>query len=225
MRLRTDRPSTACLLLPRLALLPLLLVTAALPARADSIDCSGGIVNTGDTKVDLLAKCGEPTMSESRAAERANYAVDPATGNAQGRKVTANVETWIYDRGETRFIQIVTLESGKVVSVVSGGYGSPRARPAAKALVPVASCDTHRFSIGERTLEVLARCGEPANRETKSVEDTTTVNGGQNQPITVGSITSQVEYWTYNFGPQSFVRKLKFVDGLLTTIHTAGYGY
>ena len=209
-----------------LALFPLLLLAiAARPARADSIDCAGGIVNSGDTKVDLLAKCGEPTMSEARAAERSNYAVDPSTGSAQGRRVSVNVETWIYDRGETRFIQIVTLESGKVGSVQSGGYGSPRAKPAAKAAVPVASCDTNRFTIGERTLEVLARCGDPANRETKSVEDTTAVGGGQNQPTTVGTSTTQVEYWTYNFGPQSFVRKLRFIDGRLAAINTGGYGY
>ena len=69
------------------------------------------------------------------------------------------------------------------------------------------------------------RCGEPANRETKSVEDTTAVNGGANQLTTVGTSASLVEYWTYNFGPQSFVRKLKFVDGRLAVINTGGYGY
>lgn len=221
MRLPVVRLSSACA-----ALVPLLLLAAAaLPARADSIDCSGGIVNTGDTKVDLLAKCGEPTTSESRSAERSNYAVDPSTGSAQGRRVTVNVETWLYDRGESRFLQFVALESGKVVSVQSGGYGSPRARAAAKAAVPVASCDTNRFTVGERALEVLARCGEPANREIKSVEDTTAIGGGQNQPTTVVASTTQVEYWTYNFGPQSFVRKLKFIDGRLAVINTGGYGY
>jgi hypothetical protein len=34
-----------------------------------------------------------------------------------------------------------------------------------------------------------------------------------------------VEIWTYNFGPNKFMRRLRFVDGLLEQVETLGYGY
>ena len=35
-------------------------------ARADSLECEGRRISAGDTKVDLLGKCGEPSAREER---------------------------------------------------------------------------------------------------------------------------------------------------------------
>jgi len=34
-----------------------------------------------------------------------------------------------------------------------------------------------------------------------------------------------VEYWTYNFGPNKLMRRIRFVDGLVEEIETLDYGY
>lgn len=34
-----------------------------------------------------------------------------------------------------------------------------------------------------------------------------------------------IEEWVYNFGPQRFMRKLRFENGRLQTIKTLGYGH
>ncbi len=42
------------------------------------------------------------------------------------------------------------------------------------------------------------------------------------QPVV---ITELVEEWTYNFGPHSFMYRLRFADGVLRSITTLNYGY
>ncbi|MCC7461057.1 MAG: DUF2845 domain-containing protein [Gammaproteobacteria bacterium] len=34
-----------------------------------------------------------------------------------------------------------------------------------------------------------------------------------------------VEIWTYNFGPNTFMRRVHFEDGVVTAIEVLGYGY
>ncbi len=38
-------------------------------------------------------------------------------------------------------------------------------------------------------------------------------------------IEMPVELWTYNFGPNKFMRRIRFEDGLVVEIETLGYGY
>ncbi len=42
-----------------------LLASSALPARADSLRCSGGFADVGDSRLSVLYKCGEPTLADS----------------------------------------------------------------------------------------------------------------------------------------------------------------
>ena len=34
-----------------------------------------------------------------------------------------------------------------------------------------------------------------------------------------------VESWVYNFGPNKFMRKVRFENGIVADIETLGYGY
>jgi hypothetical protein len=38
-------------------------------------------------------------------------------------------------------------------------------------------------------------------------------------------VETRVETWTYNFGPNKLMRRLRFVDDRLESIETLGYGY
>ncbi|HSN16068.1 MAG TPA: DUF2845 domain-containing protein, partial [Anaeromyxobacteraceae bacterium] len=89
-------------------------LAAASPARAeDSLRCDGGIVSIGDSKLDLLGKCGPPTLRDSHRDERV---VARATSSGEGqerhvgsRRVVRTVERWTYDHGRNRFSNTVTL--------------------------------------------------------------------------------------------------------------------
>lgn len=195
-----------------------------LTARADSIRCEGGIVSLGDTKLDLLGKCGAPAFREAQEAERARVRVD-----AGGRAVTARssavaVERWTYDFGPRRFIQHVTLEAGTVKAVERGGYGYDPATRREAEPIPRARCDQLGFRIGDSSFDLVARCGEPAVRDVKVVTRTVSTPDGAGGLVAT-TLTTTVELWTYDLGPQVLIRRLTLDDGKVVRVDTGGYGY
>ena len=196
--------------MPGRALLSLLAVALAAPAAADdSLDCPGVIVAVGDAKIDLLGKCGPPSLQEVvdySLATLLRYGLPGA-----GRRASATVERWTYNFGPARFLQFVTLEAGKIVSIKRGSYGYPLDAPRPAPPIPRAGCDHSVLRTGMGTFDVLARCGEPA------FQDLRLEVWGPGEVL--------VEVWTYDFGPRAFVRFLVFVDGKLARIDTGGYGY
>jgi hypothetical protein len=210
----------------RCRLLALLAVAAlAGTARADSINCDRGIVSTGDSKLDLLAKCGEPALMEARLEERSHYRVSPDGQRGGGRSVTVTVERWTYNFGPSRFQQFVTLETGRVMAVERGtyGYSLEQLRRPQRGL-GLARCDQISFHLGDSSFDVVSRCGEPALREQKLV--TTSAFGATGGGLVAGGNAGfTVEVWTLNFGSRTFVRFLEFENGTLVRIETGGYGY
>ena len=101
--------------------------------------------------------------------------------------------------------------------------------------------------------EVLQKCGEPALVEEIMIYDTIPFDSSSGWrrierhevpyhqvPIQPGDSTFPyalppgyklvappqiVEDWTYNFGPNRFVYRLRFSQGVLLEISTRGYGY
>src|SRR5512143_2221470 len=136
------------------------LALAALPARADSIRCPGGIVQTGDSKLDLLAKCGRPSLVEDQERERGAF--DARNGVA--RRVIAPVDVWTYDFGRSQFVQVVRLVKGRVTTIERGSWGYAEDQPW-RGRPQRAACDPAVLQVGKLTLEILARCGEPALKD------------------------------------------------------------
>lgn len=189
--------------MPRRTVAVLLLVgslgLAPSVAAADSMSCDGGIVSVGDSRLDLFAKCGPPALQEAEpvAATSADLAL--------------LIERWTYNFGPQRFIHIVSLQGGKVIAIERGSYGyalpePPRDAPRDPTSIPRARCGHDAFRIGDRTFDVLTRCGEPVYRDLRR---------GQ----------AAIEVWTYDFGQGSFVRFLEFEGGRLVRIRTGSYGY
>ncbi len=181
----------------------------ASPAAAESLECSGGIVSVGDSRIDLLGKCGPPSLQE--VVDYSLAALHRYGPAGPGRRLAATVERWTYNFGPNRFLQFVTLEAGKVVSIARGSYGYPLAAPPPAPPIPRAGCDASVLRTGLSTFDVLTLCGDPAFQDV-GVE----VWAG-------GEVV--VEIWTYDFGPRAFVRFLKFVNGRLAKIETGSYGY
>ena len=96
-----------------------------------SLRCSGRIVSRGDTKYEVLSKCGEPTWSEFYQEERlARDFYNPYVfdGRRQSRvprfvREIVFVEEWIYNFGSTKFLRYLTFENGRLVDIEIGEYG------------------------------------------------------------------------------------------------------
>ncbi|MCK9419796.1 MAG: DUF2845 domain-containing protein [Nitrospirae bacterium] len=98
-----------------------LLAFMAIPcvnAYADSLDCKGGIVSVGDSRVDLMTKCGEPDWKDSHN-EEISERLDKDTRN----KLIVTVDEWTYNFGPSQFIRIVTMRNGRIADIRTGGYG------------------------------------------------------------------------------------------------------
>jgi len=99
-------------------------VLAATRAAADSsIRCDGGIVQVGDTRLDLLDKCGRPALLEQVTGDRT--LVELIDGQAAAM-TGVGAERWTYNFGSGQFIRVVTLDFGNVVAIHRGGYAIRR---------------------------------------------------------------------------------------------------
>ncbi len=195
------------------------LALAATPARGDSIACAGGIVQNGDSKLDLLAKCGRPTLVEDRATDKSAFDVR----NGVARRVVSPVEVWTYDFGRNRFVQLVRLARGKVVSIERGGYGYADEAPW-RGRPKKSTCDPAVLSEGKLTLEILSRCGEPTVKD-EWEEEVAAVRQVDGQVVYAETAWRTIAIWTYDFGPNVLVRYVRVEDGKVTRVETGSYGY
>jgi len=97
---------------------------------------------------------------------------------------------------------------------------------AAPAYADGLRCGSRLIRDGDARAEVRAFCGEPADVQTRSIlrRPTYTV-GGRIFYSGDGLIEIPVETWTYNFGPNKLMRRVKFIDGVVDEVETLGYGY
>ncbi len=197
----------------------LLLAAAAPAARADSINCPGGIVQTGDSKLDLLAKCGRPSLVEEPPPERGSFDVR----NGVARRVIDPVDVWTYDFGRNQFMQIVRIVRGRIASIARGGYGYADEAPW-RGRPKKSTCNPAVLSEGKLALEILSLCGEPTLRD-EWQEETAQVRQVDGQPVHADSVYRTVALWTYDFGPNVFVRYVRVEDGWVTRVSTGSYGY
>jgi hypothetical protein len=215
-----------------LALAGLSLVAAAAPvpaAAGPSIRCAGGLVSEGDARLDLLGKCGPPTLEERRIEERWAIASERREGEGQvavGRKVSVVVESWTYDLGRNAFVHVVTLENGRVTAVERGSYGYRR-EPAPPRPSPArARCEgLAGVREGDGKLDVLARCGEPTLVDAWEEARGTFVTDAQGRRSAGAATTVRLETWTYDLGRNRLVRFVRFEDGKVAEVTTGSYGY
>lgn len=88
-------------------------------------------------------------------------------------------------------------------------------------------CGTKLASVGDGKDKVRALCGEPTSVSFEGVLSRPRYTYGPHDYSYFGPswIDVPVEVWTYNFGPQKLLRKLRFVGDELVDIETYGRGY
>lgn len=210
----------------RAALALAVLAVPALPRAGteSSIGCSGGIVAVGDTKLDLLGKCGVPTLREAQEESRGQLVLfGQGAAVAGGRRVSATIERWSYDFGPRRFTQVFMLEGGRVTAIDRGGYGYAKDAAPVVPAIPSATCESSALREGETTLDLLAKCGEPAARDRHLVERAVAVREAGNTVLVTRAV--EVEVWSYNFGPNRFLHLVTLEDGKVIGVDRGGYGY
>lgn len=80
--------------------------------QADSFRCGSRVVSTGDSKADVIIKCGPPDYSEVTSVE--------ATGSS-----VIKIESFYYNCGEGRFTRVLIFRGSTLVGIrSSGNYGS-----------------------------------------------------------------------------------------------------
>lgn len=196
-----------------------------LSAVADgSFRCGSGLITVGDSKLDLLGKCGRPALEEQQPREAGASYRDRESGSGWRQRSLGTVERWTYDLGTGSFTQVVTLELGKIVRIDQGGrgYGLPALGPPPR--LPRARCEPSALREGDTTFDALARCGEPAVREART-EERTFVQALPNGVRERIGRSVLVEVWIYDFGPRTLARHVVFEDGKIARVETGSYGY
>lgn len=78
--------------------------------ETDSFQCAGGIVAPGDSKREVVRKCGKPTRKSIVYKGTILY------------KRTRSLEKWTYDLGPDNFVYLLTFEGDKVVHIYNLEY-------------------------------------------------------------------------------------------------------
>lgn len=85
-------------------------------------------------------------------------------------------------------------------------------------------CGSRLIAEGDSLEKVLELCGEPAARQrTWIVRQPRFEYGGREVPFQ-GSEDVPVDLWTYDFGPNRLVRRVRFVAGKVESIETLEHG-
>jgi hypothetical protein len=102
-------------------------------ARADSLSCNYRIVSSGDSRHEVRSVCGEPDDATQRVEYRTLRGRVAGPCARDGKRVRCSqtretvvevvIDEWVYDFGRNRFIQYLTFEQGRLVTVRSGSYG------------------------------------------------------------------------------------------------------
>lgn len=190
--------------------LPLLILLGALAASAaasETLRCGNRLVSVGDTKAEVLIKCGEPAWKDDWTD-----AVISGIGTAIEQRVSVARERWVYNFGPNAFLEFLSFDNGRLVGIAARGYGYG-GRGAAR------SCGQEKLQTGLSQYEILQRCGEPFFRDSRREQRLTTVERGARRLLDL-----RIDEWTYNFGPNQFLRILTFENGQLVNVRTGDRG-
>lgn len=177
-------------------------------AMADgSVRCNGHLLQRGDPAVEVRRYCGQPTFTDPwRAGAGAVYGSN------------FSMQAWTYNRGPGRLIQIFVFKDGKVESVESAGYGF---RPGQAGR----DCSRGGIASGMSKYQLLAACGDPAQRSGGFVYSSRFSAGSRDYYLNRGVFPVYRETWIYNFGPSRLLHEVTLENGRVVNDKTLGRGF
>ncbi len=96
---------------------------------AHAMRCGSHLVLRGDLQARVHALCGTPLQVQKRVEYRVVRSVVRYPGaHVRGahiveQSVPVMIEEWVYNRGPSQFMRIVTFENGRIVRIRTGGRG------------------------------------------------------------------------------------------------------
>src|SRR5262245_15870464 len=94
----------------------------AMPAQAESLRCSNGTADEGDSRLAVAYKCGQPLLADAYCAQ-VFYAqtLQPVPDPYATWLVPCQqMEDWLYDRGPGNLLATVRFRFGRVQSITYG---------------------------------------------------------------------------------------------------------
>ncbi|WP_424362263.1 DUF2845 domain-containing protein [Methylocystis parvus] len=108
-----------------------LLICAASAGPAFALRCGTSLVIEGQSKFDVLQRCGEPAYTDSHVEYRSGMSnpleprpldsLEPGFPYPAVREVT--VEEWVYNFGPTQLMSSLVFENGRLLKIRTLGYG------------------------------------------------------------------------------------------------------
>lgn len=100
-------------------------------APAYALRCGTSLVLEGQSKYEVLQRCGQPSYTDAhmeyRRALPNAFPSAPVDSENFGAGFPAvrevRVEEWVYDFGSTRFMQSLIFENGRLMRIRNLGYG------------------------------------------------------------------------------------------------------
>jgi hypothetical protein len=172
--------------------------------ETSKFSCGGRIVAPGDSRADVLEKCGEPAWKEVRE--------DTVTEALLANRTPVNfvtTEEWVYNFGSSALLLFLRFQGDRLAVIETGGYGYDDPTYGQNC------ADGKNISLGDSKFDVLVKCGTPL--EVGQFESS---DAGQE-----GSSLLDGNEWTYNFGPDRLTYTFIFRKGRVSDIRTGGYGH
>jgi hypothetical protein len=182
---------------------------SASAATSKTLRCGNRLASLGDNKAEVLIKCGSPAWKDDWTDQ---IITNPNSVDAS--RLSIDRERWVYNFGHNSFLRFLLFENGRLVDIATGGYGYDGDHPSSRL------CDSAEIQAGISQYEILQRCGEPAFKDSRQEEQLTSVDKNTNR-LTI----KRIDEWTYNFGPNKFLRILKFENGRLVDVETGDRGF
>jgi hypothetical protein len=212
---------------------PVLLKTIILPAiilillgeSALALKCGNRLVSIGDRKYVVLKLCGQPLFIEKWTDETVLFSVGrKESGDLNiAHTSTAQIEEWTYNFGSTSFIRFLRFVDGKLRKIEEGIKGFSGEMP----IVSNRSRCGSLVSRGDRKIEILMKCGEPdlveffgEDRISTALQRLKREGIFQRHDLEV-----QIEEWTYDFGPGSFLLFIRLENGRVVRTESGDYGF
>ena len=100
--------------------------------------CGSKLISLGDSKAEVLMKCGEPLLKEAVAVREESKRIDiplTSTPNVDSgsstddsdpavirrkESITKTVDQWTYNQGSGKLLKILTFEGGELVAIATG---------------------------------------------------------------------------------------------------------
>ena len=193
-------------------ILALLTVIIALPAQA--MRCGNRLVQEGDTKLEVLSKCGEPTFSEGSGiieqedeiatADRLNEKL-LLIGRRQTR-FSQPVETWHYNCGANRFARVLTFVGPYLqrIETTDHGVGNSgcKQKPAASNQQPADPVNNHPTTSTRQPRGVLDAAIEFRDLHQRNLDAAATTNEQLVSDEVVHKWQDDQGQWHYSASPQ-----------------------